>query len=129
VYVLSFSLSHTQKHAHLLSSPSRSQVPTWEDLSAADSNEVEAVIIGGGIMSTIVAAVLKRLQPAWKVRQLPQHDRIAKEVRHNDGIGPLLAALLVYKDTRENPTRITRINAYILSVPSPLAASALLLEL
>ncbi len=90
---------------------------------------MEVVVIGGGIMSTIVAVVLQRLQPAWKVRQLQQHDRIAKEVWHNAGIGPLLAALFVYKDTRANPTRITRINAYILSVPSPLAASALLLEL
>jgi hypothetical protein len=101
-------------------------VPTWEDLS---SHDVEVVVIGGGILSTIVAAVMKRLQPAWKVRQLQQHDRIAKEAWHNAGICPLLAALFVYKDTRENPTRITRINAYILSVPSPLAASALLLEL
>ena len=52
--------------------------------------EVDALIIGGGIMGSTVAVMLKLLQPNWKVKLVEQHDRVAQEASnewHNAGTG------------------------------------------
>ena len=52
--------------------------------------QVDALIIGGGIMGTTVALMLKLLQPKWKVKLVKQHDRVAQEASnewHNAGTG------------------------------------------
>lgn len=52
--------------------------------------QVDALIIGGGIMGTTVALMLKLLQPKWKVKLVEQHDRVAQEASnewHNAGTG------------------------------------------
>jgi len=59
-------------------------------LSADDCEDVDALIIGGGIMGTTVALMLKLLQPKWKVKLVEQHDRVAQEASnewHNAGTG------------------------------------------
>ena len=59
-------------------------------LSNDNAEEVDALIIGGGIMGTTVALMLKLLQPKWKVKLVEQHDRVAQEASnewHNAGTG------------------------------------------
>ena len=59
-------------------------------LSEENAEEVDALIIGGGIMGTTVAVMLKLLQPKWKVKLVEQHDRVAQEASnewHNAGTG------------------------------------------
>jgi hypothetical protein len=59
-------------------------------LSNENAEEVDALIIGGGIMGTTVALMLKLLQPKWKVKLVEQHDRVAQEASnewHNAGTG------------------------------------------
>ena len=59
-------------------------------LREEDAEEVDALIIGGGIMGTTVALMLKLLQPKWKVKLVEQHDRVAQEASnewHNAGTG------------------------------------------
>lgn len=61
-----------------------------EVLSADDAEEVDALIIGGGIMGATVALMLKLLQPKWKVKLVEQHNRVAQESSnewHNAGTG------------------------------------------
>lgn len=59
-------------------------------LKEEGAEEVDALIIGGGIMGTTVALMLKLLQPKWKVKLVEQHDRVAQEASnewHNAGTG------------------------------------------
>ena len=63
------------------------QPPT---LTADGAENVDALIIGGGIMGTTVALMIKLLQPNWKVKLVEQHDRVAQESSnewHNAGTG------------------------------------------
>mmetsp|Transcript_28426 Transcript_28426/g.55396 ORF Transcript_28426/g.55396 Transcript_28426/m.55396 type:complete len:681 (+) Transcript_28426:59-2101(+) len=55
-----------------------------------NAEEVDALIIGGGIMGSTVAVMLKLLQPNWKVKLVEQHGRVAQESSnewHNAGTG------------------------------------------
>ena len=74
------------------------------DLSAEGAEDVDALIIGGGIMGTTVAVMLKLLQPQWKVRLVEQLDRVGAESSnewHNAGTGH--AALCEANYTPVNP--------------------------
>ena len=60
------------------------------NLSADDAEDVDALIIGGGIMGTTVAVMLKLLQPEWNIRLVEQLDRVGAEASnewHNAGTG------------------------------------------
>ena len=60
------------------------------DLSAEKAHDVDALIIGGGIMGTTVAVILKLLQPNWTVHLVEQLDRVGAESSnewHNAGTG------------------------------------------
>src|SRR5690349_13483569 len=51
---------------------------------------VDAVLIGGGVMSATVAVLLKELQPDWKIEIFEKLDRVAQEssnARNNAGTG------------------------------------------
>lgn len=74
------------------------------NLSADRAEDVDALIIGGGIMGTTVAVMLKLLQPAWNVRLVEQLDRVGAESSnewHNAGTGH--AALCEANYTPTNP--------------------------
>ena len=60
------------------------------DLSADNAEDVDALIIGGGIMGTTVAVMLKLLQPSWNILLIEQLDRVGAESSnewHNAGTG------------------------------------------
>lgn len=60
------------------------------NLSADDAEDIDALIIGGGIMGTTVAVMLKLLQPEWNIRLVEQLDRVGAEASnewHNAGTG------------------------------------------
>ena len=74
------------------------------NLSADDAEDVDALIIGGGIMGTTVAVMLKLLQPEWNIRLVEQLDRVGAEASnewHNAGTGH--AALCEANYTPANP--------------------------
>lgn len=74
------------------------------DLTADNAEDVDALIIGGGIMGTTVAVMLKLLQPHWNVRLVEQLDRVGAESSnewHNAGTGH--AALCEANYTPRNP--------------------------
>ncbi len=59
-------------------------------LDASKAEDVDALIIGGGIMGATVALMIKLLQPDWKVKLVEQHNRVALEASnewHNAGTG------------------------------------------
>ena len=61
--------------------------PNLDDTKAED---VDALIIGGGIMGATVALMIKLLQPDWKVKLVEQHNRVGLEASnewHNAGTG------------------------------------------
>ena len=74
------------------------------NLSTDDAEDVDALIIGGGIMGTTVAVMLKLLQPEWNIRLVEQLDRVGAEASnewHNAGTGH--AALCEANYTPANP--------------------------
>ena len=74
------------------------------ELDADKAEDVDALIIGGGIMGTTVAVMLKLLQPSWNVRLVEQLDRVGAESSnewHNAGTGH--AALCEANYTPVNP--------------------------
>ena len=61
-----------------------------ESLDPTAAEDVDALIIGGGIMGTTVAVMLKLLQPSWNVLLVEQLDRVGAESSnewHNAGTG------------------------------------------
>ena len=74
------------------------------DLSEDRAEDIDALIIGGGIMGTTVAVLLKLLQPGWNIRLVEQLDRVGAESSnewHNAGTGH--AALCEANYTPVNP--------------------------
>jgi malate dehydrogenase (quinone) len=59
-------------------------------LEASKAEDVDALIIGGGIMGATVAVMLQLLQPDWKVKLVEQHNGVAQEASNewnNAGTG------------------------------------------
>ena len=73
-------------------------------LDSERAEDVDALIIGGGIMGTTVAVMLKLLQPSWSIMLVEQLDRVGAESSnewHNAGTGH--AALCEANYTPVNP--------------------------
>ena len=79
-------------------------------LSAEKAEDVDALIIGGGIMGATVAVMLKLLQPTWRVRLVEQHSRVGQEATnewHNAGTGTFGRARVLFPCQRKIDCPVT----------------------